>query len=159
MDSTSESISKVEVAPTTASNKPTNDVSPANRRVKRGSPEHANVNLVQLIERLSSSEEFGPEYATFVSQLTEQAKQKESKSNEMIAKLQREISTKSHELETLHDQLYEAQTKFVQIQSLEQALKDEKERHNIYMSSVNPKLAENYRVFQNLSSNLVLLNQ
>lgn len=108
--------------------------------------DNGNVDFEKLVERLSASEDFGPEYLAFVCQFAEQAKQKESKLNEFVSKLQREVSVKSRELESLHDQLYEAQTNVGKVQSLEQALIEEKERHNTYAMSIKPKLAENYQV-------------
>jgi predicted nucleic acid-binding Zn-ribbon protein len=109
------------------------------------SPDRTSLNLEKLIEKLSS-DEIDPEYVSSISQFAEQVKQREAKSAEMVSKLQREIIAKNREVESLHDQLYDAQTNIGKIQSLEQALKEEKERHNMYIASVNPKLAENYQV-------------
>lgn len=113
------------------------------------SPDRAALNLEKLIEKISSAEGIDPEYTSYISQFAEQVKQKETKAAETISKLQRELTSKNREVESLHDQLYDAQTNIGKIQSLEQALNDEKERFRDYTFSVNPKLAENYQVCGN----------
>lgn len=155
VDSTSENVSKPSEVPEkgregSADNdkkevvEPTSNVAKA--RSKRDVTDGGAVNFDRLIERLSSSSEIEPEYLSFVSQFAEQSKHKESKLNELVLKLQREVSSKNHELEHLHDQLYDSQTNAAKIQSLESALKDAKEKHSVYVSSVTPKLSENYQL-------------
>jgi predicted nucleic acid-binding Zn-ribbon protein len=102
--------------------------------------------MEKLIERMGASEDFGPEYLSFICQYSEQVKQKESKFNESVSKLQREVSSKNHEIEQLHDQLYNAQLSLGKFQSLEQALKDEKDKYNMFVASVTPKLGESQQV-------------
>lgn len=103
--------------------------------------------MEKLIERLGASEDFSPEYLSFICQFAEQTKQREARLNESVSKLQREVSSKNQEIDKLHDQLYAAQLTLGKVQSLEQALKDENAKYNLLVASVSPKLADNQQVF------------